>query len=85
MAITSPITLFMCSSAYECYYGLEITFIVNLHHVTLYLFAVTHKYILNCNIMDLRHLLVINGYYLTDTFPKTIYSCSGPFMSVIMD
>ena len=45
--------IFMCSSVYDYYSGLKIIFIVSLHHVTEYLLAVTHKYILKCNIIVL--------------------------------
>ena len=33
--------ILMCISVYECYYRLEIIFIVSFHHVTEYLLAVT--------------------------------------------
>ena len=77
--------IFMCSSVYEYDSGLEIINIVSLHHVIKYLLAITHKHISKYNIMVLWRLLVINGYYFTNTFPKTIFSCAVLFMSGMQD
>ena len=38
--------IFLCSSVYECYSGLEIIFIISPNHVAQFSLAVTHEYTL---------------------------------------
>ena len=63
----------MCSSVHELDYRLEIIFKVSLQRVIYLLLAVIKTNISKCNVMVLLHVLVINGFYFTNTLLKTIF------------
>ena len=65
--------ILMQSSVHELDYILEIIFIVSLKRVIYLLLAVIKTNISKCNVMVLLHVLVINGFYFTNTLPKTIF------------
>ena len=63
----------MCSSVHELDYRLKIIFIVSLQRVIYLLLAVIKTNISKCNVMVLLHILVMNGFYFTNTLLKTIF------------
>ena len=65
--------ILMCSSVHELDYRLEIIFIVSLQRVIYLLLAVIKTNISKCNVMVLLHVLVINGFYFTNTLLNNIY------------